>query len=228
MMNSKEMFERRYKRQNELGLPNYTILEEIFNAITHGIGAALAIAAIVLLPIFAHKDALTITSVTIYASTLFVLYIISTMYHSLGITKAKKVFRILDHCSIFLLIAGTYTPICLTIMRGALGWTLFGIVWGTAVVGIVLNSIDVKRFSKVSLVCYLGMGWCVVAAFRPLLQKITMSELALLISGGLSYTVGAIIYVIGKKIKYMHSLWHMFVLAGSILHFFFIFNVVSR
>lgn len=228
MTNHNEMFfKKRALKQKEFGLPSYTLMEEIFNAITHGIGAALAIAAIVLLPIFSKKNAITITSVTIYAVTLFVLYIISTVYHALGLVKAKKVFRILDHCSIFLLIAGTYTPSCLAIIGGALGWTLFGIVWAAAILGIVLNSIDVKKYHKFSMICYLSMGWCIIFAFKPLTEKVTFSQMAFLVIGGLAYTIGAAIYSKGKKIRYMHTIWHVFVLAGSILHFFFVFNCLK-
>lgn len=209
-------------------LPSYTLLEEIFNAITHGIGAALAVAAIVLLPIFSNHRPKTIVCVTIYSSTLFILYIVSTLYHALGINKAKKVFRILDHCSIFLLIAGTYTPISLLILPNPLGIILVSVVWTAAIVGILLNSIDLKRFSKVSMACYIGMGWCVIFAIKPLIENVSNFQLIFLFIGGLFYTIGAIIYAIGKKSnkKYVHSLWHLFVLAGSIFHFFMIFDFV--
>lgn len=218
----------RTNKRKEMGLPHYTLLEEIFNAITHGLGALFAITAIVLLPIFAKKDALTITSVVIYASTLFILYIVSTLYHSLGLVKAKNIFRILDHCSIFILIAGTYTPLCLAIIGGAMGWTLFGIVWASAILGIVLNSIDVKKYAKFSMFCYIGMGWCVIFCFKPLFDSVSSPlALAFLIIGGLLYTAGAVFYAFGKKIKYMHTIWHVFVLAASIFHFFFIFISVK-
>ena len=213
-------------KRKELNLPSYTTFEEILNAITHGIGALLAIAAIVLLPIFSDHKALTVVSVTIYSSTLFLLYIISTLYHALGINKAKKVFRTLDHCTIFLLIAGTYTPICLLAIGGVVGIVLASIVWTTAIVGVVLNSIDVKRFAKFSMICYISMGWCVVFAFKPLINSVSTKSIILLITGGIAYTIGAIIYGLGKKIKYMHSLWHLFVLAGSILHFFMVFDFI--
>lgn len=213
-------------RRKELNLPSYTILEEVLNAISHGIGALLAIAAIVLLPIFSNHKALTVVCVTIYSSTLFLLYIISTLYHALSINKAKKVFRTLDHCSIFLVIAGTYTPICILAIGGVVGTVLTIVVWSAAIIGIILNSIDVKRFSKVSMICYISMGWCVIFAFKPLINSVSTKSIILLITGGIAYTLGAIIYMIGKKIKYMHSLWHLFVLAGSILHFFMIFDFI--
>lgn len=216
------------EKRKLFNLPSYTLLEEILNAVTHGIGAALAIAAIVLLPIFSNHNAKTVTCVTIYASTLFILYIVSTLYHALGINKAKKVFRILDHCSIFLLIAGTYTPISLLMLPNTLGIVLASLVWATAIVGIVLNSINLKKYAKVSMVCYIGMGWCVIFAIKPLVESVNTFKLAFLFIGGLFYTIGAVIYAVGKKsnAKYVHSLWHLFVLAGSIFHFFMIFNFI--
>lgn len=215
-------------RRRELNLPVYTVLEEVLNAVSHGIGALLAIAAMVLLPIYSNKEPKTIVCVTIYSLTLFTLYIISTLYHALSVNKAKKVFRTLDHCSIFLLIAGTYTPICVLAIGGVVGAVLLAVVWITAIVGIVLNSIDVKRFSKISMACYISMGWCVVFAFKPLINSISGKEIILLVLGGVFYTIGAIIYGIGKKIKYMHSLWHLFVLAGSIFQFFMIFDFIKN
>lgn len=217
----------RIEKRKKLNLPNYTTLEEIFSAITHGIGAALAIAAIVLLIVFSPFDAKTITCVTIYSATLFVLYIVSTLYHALGINKAKKVFQVLDHCSIFILISGTYTPICLLMIKDVIGWILFSFVWASAAIGIVFNAIDLKRFSKISLICYIAMGWSVIFAFKPLLSVISLYQLIFLFIGGAFYTFGAILYVLGKKIKYMHSVWHLFVLAGSIFHFFMIFDFVK-
>lgn len=219
--------ESREQRRKELGLPSYTIVEEIMNAITHGIGAGLAIAAIAVLPVFSPKNPKSILSLLAYAITLFILYIISTVYHSLGINKAKKVFRILDHCSIFLLIAGTYTPISILMIGGSVGWTIFGIIWAVAAIGITLNAINLNKFARVSLVCYIAMGWCVVFAINPLIASITSYQLWMLIWGGIAYTVGAVIYAVGKKIKYMHSIWHLFVLAGSLLHFLMIFDYIS-
>ena len=217
----------RLRRIKELSLPEYTLSEELMNAISHGIGAALAIAAIVLLIINSNFAAKSVVSVTIYSSSLFILYIISTLYHALAPNKAKKVFRILDHCSIFLLIAGTYTPICLLILDGVVGWVLFSIVWLAAIVGIVFNSIDIKKFAKFSMICYIAMGWVVIFAIKPLIDSITSFQLALLVSGGIAYTVGAGLYGLGKKYKYIHSIWHLFVLAGSILHFFMVFGCIK-
>ncbi len=218
----------REELRKAMGLPSYSLFEEILNALTHGIGAALAIVAIVLLPIFSPKEPLYLVCVSIYSATLFILYIISTMYHALGLCKAKKVFRVLDHCSIFLLIAGTYTPISLLIIGGSLGYILAISIWVVAIIGIVLNSIDLNKFAKLSMVCYIGMGWAVVFAFKPLMQSISTYQLTMLLIGGIAYTVGAIIYGVGKKVKYMHSLWHLFVLAGSIFHFFMVFDCIKN
>ena len=215
------------EKREKLNLPIYSTFEEILSAISHGIGALLSIAAIVLLIISSSFKAKTIVCVTIYSATLFLLYIVSTLYHALGINKAKKVFRVLDHCSIFILISGTYTPICLLMLNGVVGWLLFSIVWSAAIVGIVFNAIDLKKFSKLSMVCYIAMGWVIIFAIKPLLGVITQRQLLFLFLGGIFYTVGAIIYGIGKKIKYMHSVWHVFVLAGSIFHFFMIFDFIK-
>lgn len=218
----------RLKKLKEFNLPEYSISEELMNAISHGIGAALSIAAIVLLIVNSKFEIKSIVCVTIYSVSLFVLYIISTLYHALLPSKAKKVFRVLDHCSIFLLIAGTYTPICLLVLNSVVGWILFFVVWVAAIVGIVFNSIDIKKFSKFSMICYIAMGWVVIFALKPLIDSITTSQLTLLVSGGVAYTVGAVLYVIGKKQKYIHSVWHLFVLLGSILHFFMIFSCIKN
>lgn len=215
------------EKRKKLNLPIYSTFEEILSAISHGIGALLSIAAIVLLIISSSLKAKTIVCVTIYSATLFLLYIVSTLYHSLGVNKAKKVFRILDHCSIFILISGTYTPICLLMLDGVVGWLLFSVVWSAAIVGIVFNAIDLKKFSKLSMVCYIAMGWAIIFAIKPLLCVVNQRQLLFLFLGGIFYTVGAIIYGVGKKIKYMHSLWHVFVLAGSIFHFFMIFDYIK-
>ncbi|NMA79136.1 MAG: hemolysin III family protein [Clostridiales bacterium] len=199
----------------------YTLGEEIFNAISHGAGALLSIAGCVILIVFSaiHGDAYSVVSSAIFGASLIILYTMSTLYHSITHVKAKKVFRILDHSTIFILIAGTYTPYTLVTLRGALGWTIFGIIWGTAVFGIVLNAISIERFKRISMVCYILMGWAIVAAARPLYQNLNKGGLILLVAGGVLYTVGIIFYAM-KKYKYMHSVWHLFVVGGSVLHYF--------
>lgn len=208
-------------------LPDYTKGEEIFNMVSHIAGGALSIAALVLCVIMAalHSNIWGVVSGAVYGASLIILYAMSSLYHGLPRGTAKKVFRVIDHCSIFLLIAGTYTPYMLSGLRQyrpGLAWAIFGVIWGAAAVGIILNSIDLKRFKIFSMVCYIAMGWCILAAIRPMIQHFDPNCLILLYAGGIPYTGGAILYALGKKkkIRYMHSIFHLFVLAGSILHFF--------
>ena len=211
---------------NDRILPIYTKGEEIFNMTSHIVGAAFGVVALVLCVIFSaiHRDAYAVVSSAIYGVTIIVLYVMSSIYHGIKPErKAKKVFQVLDHCSIFLLIAGSYTPFCLVMLREystVLGWTIFGIIWAMAVIGILLNAIDVKKYRVISMICYLVMGWCIVFRFDLLLELLAMPGLILLALGGVAYTIGAIVYGIGRKKKYAHSIWHLFVLLGSILQFF--------
>lgn len=207
-------------------LPTYTKGEEIFNMVSHIVGGALGIVAVVLCVIMAavHNNVYGIVGGAIYGFTMILLYTMSSIYHGLKPDKmAKKVFQIFDHCSIFLLIAGTYTPITLSsIMRVSAwdAWWMFGIIWGAAVFGIVLNSIDLKSTRKISLIAYLLMGWCIVAKFGVLVKAMSSGGILFLILGGVAYSVGVIFYVLGKKKKYFHSIFHLFILLGSLLHFF--------
>jgi len=214
--------------KNKIPLPDYTLGEEITNSITHGIGTMLSITALVLCIIRSaiHRDAWAVVSSAIYGSTLVVLYLMSTIYHSLARNKAKRVFRIIDHCSIFLLIAGTYTPYTLLSIRGPLGWSIFGLIWGMAIAGIVFNAIDLEKFSKISFICYLVMGWAVVMAIKPIIAAVAKGGLILLLAGGIAYSLGAVFYALGAKKKYIHSVWHVFVIIGSVLHFFSVFFYV--
>lgn len=202
---------------------NQSMGEEIANAISHGVGTLLAIAGTVIAIVYAciFGDARSIVSASLYGSGLIILYLFSTLYHSITNIKAKKVFQIFDHCSIFILILSSYIPICLSMLRGALGWTLFGVNAFCTVLGIVLNAVDMKRFQKLSLVMYILMGWSVVVACWPVVQRVNAAGLTLLVCGGLAYTGGVFFYKM-KKPRYMHAIWHLFVLAGSVLHFFFI------
>ena len=207
-------------------LPTYTKGEEIFNMVSHIVGGAFGIVALVLCVVFSaiHRDGYAVVSSVIYGISMIVLYTMSSIYHGLKPQgKAKKVFQILDHCSIFLLIAGSYTPFCLVSFREyntTLGWTIFGIIWGMAILGIVLNSIDIKKYKVFSMICYLGMGWCIIFTVNLLPKLLGIHGLILLVMGGVSYTIGAILYGIGKKKKYMHSIFHLFIVLGSILQFF--------
>lgn len=207
-------------------LPTYTKGEEIFNMTSHIVGGAFGIAALVLCVVRAamHNNPAGIVGASIYGFTMILLYTMSSIYHGLSPNlTAKKVFQIIDHCSIFLLIAGSYTPVALTTIRqvdNTTGWWIFGIVWFAAIFGIVLNSIDLKSTKKISMFCYLLMGWCIVFKFNILLQAMPINGIIFLLAGGIAYTVGAILYGIGKKKKYFHSIFHLFILTGSILQFF--------
>lgn len=203
-------------------IPKYSLGEELINSISHGIGALLSIAALVLCVVTSaiHGNSTAVVASSIYGSTLIILYTMSTLYHSFKVNNAKRVFQIIDHCCIFLLIAGTYTIYTLVVLGGVIGWTLFGIVWGTTIIGIIVNSIDINKFKPLSMILYLAMGWVIIFAFKPLIDKMDTNGIILLVLGGIAYTVGAIFYGIGKKRKFMHSVFHLFVLIGSILHFF--------
>lgn len=207
------------KLSNNLGLPNYTQGEEMFNAVTHGLGVIFSLVAWLFLLVNYPRNTKNVFAFSIYGATLLILYTISTLYHSFKVSKIKSTFRKLDHCSIFLLIAGTYTPICMLLTKGTASRVVLISVWIAAAIGIVLNLVDVNKFSKVSLACYIFMGWSIIFMTKPALMYMTFRQLRLLLIGGMFYTVGAVIYVLGKKVKYMHSIWHLFVLAGSICHF---------
>jgi len=199
----------------------YTLGEELFNAITHGIGALLSVAGCVILLVRCHQlgDGVAAVSSAIYGTTLIILYTMSTLYHALANEKAKAVFRVFDHVTIYLLIAGTYTPYTLACLGGALGWTLFGIVWTVAIVGIVFSSISLRRFQKLSMICYIAMGWVILIAIKPLWQVIGTLPMVFLVIGGVLYTGGVLFYQM-KESRYMHSIWHLFVIAGSIFQYF--------
>lgn len=212
-------------------LPNYSVEEELISASSHAFGAALSVSACSLCIIKAVRNisqvgALGIVSAAIYGFTMIMLYCMSTLYHALPHGKAKQVFRVIDHCSVFLLIAGTYTPYALISLRGALGWTVFGIIWGLTAVGIVFNAIDVDRYEKVSGIINVVMGWLVVLPGRILYSRIGAMGIILLLAGGVIYSVGAILYSIGSRKKYFHSIFHFFVLGGSILFFLSIYLTV--
>jgi hemolysin III len=193
---------------------------EHFNSISHLIGAALALAALVVLVVFAslQGDPWKVVSFSIYGSTLFLLYTLSTLYHSLH-GRAKLVFQKLDHAAIYLLIAGSYTPFTLVTLRGPWGWSLFGVVWALAIVGIVIDSLHHNGPRIYQIIIYVLMGWVILVALYPLIQKLPTGGLVLLFFGGLSYTGGMVFYALDEKLEYAHGIWHLFVLAGSISHF---------
>jgi hemolysin III len=203
--------------------PSYndqSIGEEIANGITHGIGAALAVAGMVVLVVSAalYGDAWRVVSFSIYGASLVILYLVSTLYHSFTNPQVKRLFQLLDHCSIYLLIAGTYTPLTLTVLRGPWGWTLFGLIWGMAILGIVLKICCIGRFKGFSIVLYIAMGWLVVIALKPLFTLVDHGMIMWLVIGGLSYTLGVIFYS-AKRMPYHHPIWHLFVLGGSICQY---------
>jgi hemolysin III len=202
----------------------FSVGEEISHSITHGIGSILSIAALIILVVFASRqnDVWKIVSFSIYGISLVLLYLSSTLYHSLSFTKANKVFQRIDHSMIFVLIAGTYTPVLLIALRDSLGWVLFGLIWGLAILGIVLKNIFFKKLQILSLILYLIMGWLVVFAIKPLLESVPFGMMIWFLAGGLSYTIGVVFYV-WKKLPYSHFIWHLFVLGGSITHFLGIF-----
>ena len=201
--------------------PRYTLGEEIANSVTHGVGIVLGIAGLGVLTAFAslRGDAWHIVGCSIFGAALILLYTTSTLYHSIPHPRAKAVMRTLDHSAIFILIAGTYTPFLLVNLRGPWGWSLFGIIWGLALIGIALRVARGRRSTLLSVGLYVGMGWAVVVAIEPMLDVVAPGGLLLLLLGGLAYTLGVVFYV-WKRLPYHHAIWHGFVLAGSILHFF--------
>ena len=201
--------------------PNYSLGEEIAHSVTHGVGAVLSIAGLVIMVTLAalRGNAWHVVSCSIFGASLVFLYTSSTLYHSITHPGAKKVLRVFDHSAIFLLIAGTYTPFTLVSLRGGWGWTLFVIVWGLALVGVVYKITAKRRYRLLSVVLYVGMGWLVLVAIKPMVSSVATPGLLLLLAGGLFYTLGLIFYV-WKRLPYSHAVWHLFVLAGSISHFF--------
>jgi hemolysin III len=205
-------------------IPSYNLKEEIINSISHGIGAIFSIVVLILCIIKA-SNVKSIISVIIYGVLMFILYVISCIYHALGRNvSGKKVLRVIDHINVMLMVAGTYMPICLSLLDAKLGWWVFGIVWFITIIAVVFNAIDVDKYTVISVICNLLLGWGVLLLIKPLLNVCSMNGIILLILGGVMYTVGSILYGIGSKIPYMHSVFHFFVLFGSIFHFIFIYG----
>lgn len=224
--NKLRQFDVREKRGEEIRKAvkiskRYSLGEEIFNAVSHGTGGLLAIAGTVVLIVLCavYSDAWAVVSSCIYGASLIILYTMSTLYHAISNERAKRFFRIMDHNTIFFLIAGTYTPFTLVSLRGKIGWVLFLVVWIAAAVGIALNSVDLEKYRKPSIVCYVAMGWVIVFAIKPMIEAVPKNSLVFLLVGGILYTVGIIFYAM-KKLKYFHSVWHLFTVAGSVFHYF--------
>jgi hemolysin III len=199
---------------------SYSLSEEIANSVTHGVGFLLALAALAVMVVFAAMRGTVwhIVACSVYGSTLVMLFASSTLYHSLPWPRTKAVLKIIDHSAIYLLIAGTYTPFLLISMRGPWGWSLFGIIWGLALVGVVFKVFFAGRFKLLSTLVYIGMGWMAVVAIRPLYLGLPRGGLLWLVAGGVLYTAGTIFYL-GRRIPFNHAIWHAFVLAGSLCHF---------
>jgi len=205
----------------------YTLGEEIANSITHGVGAVFSIVGLTLLVVFASlgADPWRIVAVSIFGATLLILYLASTLYHAFPQPAVKRVMRVLDHSAIYLLIAGTYTPFLLVNLRGPWGWSLFGVLWGIAVAGCLFKAFCIGRWDKVTTLLYVAMGWAIVVAIKPTMQNVPMGALILMLIGGLAYTSGVVFYL-WQRLPYNHAIWHVFVLGGSITHYFAIFCFV--
>ena len=204
-------------------MPDYTKGEEIFNMTSHIVGAAIGVAALVLGIVISaiHRNGYGLAGSIVYGISMIVLYTMSSIYHGLRDGMAKRVMQVLDHCTIYLLIAGTYTPILLSAMRPidpVSSWVLLGIVWGLSAVAITLTAIDLKKYSVFSMICYIGMGWCVLLRVPLLIEAVGWAGFWLILLGGVFYTIGAVLYGMGRKKRYMHSVFHLFVVGGSVLH----------
>ncbi len=209
-------------------LPEYTRAEEIFNMVSHIVGGGFGIIALVLCVVFSaiKGDAWSVVGSAIYGASMVALYTMSSVYHGIKPETPKKVLQVIDHCTIYFMIGGTYTPILFGAIRqvsAAWCWVIFGLVWGLGIIAAVFTAIDLKKYSKFSMVCYIGMGWCVVLAAKPTMQALPLAGLLWLLAGGIAYTVGAVFYGIGAKKRYIHSVFHLFVVLGSILQFICIF-----
>jgi len=208
----------------------YSFREELLNSLTHGAGVLLSVAALVLLIVYStsYGTASHVVSCTIFGVTLILLYSASTLYHSFRKPQAKSILKIIDHSCIYLLIAGTYTPFLLVTLRGVLGWTMFGVIWFLAISGVLFKIFFVHRFKIVSTIAYVLMGWIMIFAIKPLVDSMPSGGIVWLIAGGLAYTLGVVFYA-WKKLPFNHAIWHLFVLAGSICHFFaIVFYVLPR
>ncbi len=205
-------------------LPDYTNGEEVFNMVTHIIGGGLGIVYLVICVIVSalHHNVWGVVSSAIYGASVISLFTMSSVYHGVKHTMAKKVLQVIDHCTIYFMIAGTYTPIMLSLVRRtnpAIAWTVFGVVWGIAALAITLTAIDLKKYNVFSMICYIGMGWCIILTVVPVYRALTFWGFMWLLGGGIMYTIGAVLFGIGAKVRYMHSVFHIFVVLASLMHF---------
>lgn len=206
----------------------YTLAEEIANSITHGIGAGLSVAGLTVLVVLAslYGDVWQIVSFSIYGTSLIILYLASTLYHSIQHPPTKRIFRLIDHSAIYILIAGTYTPFLLVAMRGVIGWTMLVIIWGIAILGIAFKMLFLGRYKIISTLGYVAMGWLCLVAWHEFMANVPMQSIYMLAIGGVTYTAGVIFFAL-EKIPYNHAIWHVFVLAGSIAHYFAVVPLLS-
>ena len=208
---------------NRIKIPKYSLGEELVNSISHGIGALLSIVALIFLVLKAN-NVRSIVAVCLYASLMIILYTISCIYHALSPNLlSKKVLRVIDHCNVLMMILGTYMPICLSLLYGKVGWITFGLVLSITIVGVVFNAINVDKYTLISVICNLILGWGALLLIPSMLKIIPLKGVIFLILGEVIYTIGSILYGIGKKVPYMHSVFHFFVLFGSLFHFLFIY-----
>lgn len=212
------MAKKKVKKEN----PKYTLGEELINSISHGIGAALSIAGLVLICCFAHS-AIGVVSGIMYGLIMIVLFTISCIYHAISPKlSGKRVLRIIDHCNVLLMVAGTYTPICLSLIGGKLGWIVFSIVWAITIIAVIFNCLNLEKYKVICVILNLLVGWSGLLIIKQLLALCPRPGIMLLVAGGIVYSVGAILYGLGHKFRYIHSVFHFFVLGGAILHYLLI------
>lgn len=209
------------KSQPTLSENLYSLGEEIAHAVSHGLGAVMAIAGLCVLVVYAalYGERVHVVASAIFGATMILLYTASTLYHSIPLPQTKRIMRIIDHASIYLLIAGTYTPFTLVTLEGRWGWTLFAVVWGLAAIGIIFKLFFTGRFDRLSTAIYIAMGWCGLVAAKPIMAALDTGGLVLLVAGGLAYTGGVAFYLM-ERMRYHHAIWHLFVLLGTVLHYF--------
>lgn len=227
VLRRRERNEQRLEKRRELGLPRYTLGEEIFSSVSHGVSALLAAGALAGMLLVCRKTPLVLGCVLVYGASMILLYTVSAVYHGLGLNRAKRILRSIDHCTVFVLIAGTYTPMSLLGIGGLQGALMLAAVWTAAVVGIVLNAVSVERFKVFSMVCYLAMGWVVLLAMKTVLRNLSPAAFGCLLAGGICYTLGACLYGAGRRVPYMHSVFHLFVAAGTALHTITVFSLIG-
>lgn len=212
-------------------LPDYTSGEEVFNMVTHIVGGGFGVVYCALCVIFSalKGNAWAVVSSAIYGGSVIALFTMSSVYHGVRHTTGKKVLQIIDHCTIYFMIAGTYTPLMLCLLRPiapVAAWVTFGVVWGISALAIILNAIDLKSYNVFSMICYIGLGWCVIFTIKPVYRALTPAGFFWLLLGGVLYTLGAVLYGLGVKVRYFHSIFHIFVVLASVAHFVCIFFFV--